>query len=70
MAMKSPPYALDKDSLVVAYYASAEMGCHLSLGWPMPVNLLDLFTEFRNHTNGLTTLHAVMACWGRWPGLV
>ena len=53
MAMKSPPYALDQDSLLVAYYASAEMGCHLSLDWPMPANLLDLFTEFRNHTNGL-----------------
>jgi len=53
MTMKVPPYALDKDSLVVAYYASAEMGCHLSLDWPMPVNLLDLFTEFRTLTNGL-----------------
>ncbi len=54
MAMTYPPYAIDKDSLVVAYYASAEMGCHLSLSWPRPVNLLDLFAEFRNHTNGLT----------------
>ena len=54
MTMKAPPYPLDKDSLLVAYYASAEMGCHLSLGWPMPANLLDLYTEFRNHTNGLT----------------
>jgi DNA polymerase I len=54
MGMENPPYAIDKDSLVVAYYASAEMGCHLSLGWPMPVSLLDLFAEFRNHTNGLT----------------
>jgi len=40
--------------LLVAYYASAEIGCHLSLGWPRPVSLLDLFAEFRNHTNGLT----------------
>ncbi len=55
MTVKVPPYALDKDSLVVAYYASAEMGCHLSLDWPMPINLLDLFPEFRNLTNGLTT---------------
>ena len=54
LAIKVPPYSLDKDSLLVAYYASAEMGCHLSLGWPMPANLLDLFTEFRNLTNGLT----------------
>ena len=53
LAMKVPPYSLDQNSLVVAYYASAEMACHLSLDWPKPANLLDLFTEFRNLTNGL-----------------
>ena len=37
----------------VAYYASAEIGCHLALGWPVPQRVLDLFTEFRNHTNGV-----------------
>ncbi len=51
--MHKPPYAVDEDSLFVAYYASAEMGCHLILGWPLPENVLDLFTEFRNLTNGL-----------------
>src|SRR5690348_9863374 len=50
--MKRPPYPLGKDCLFVAYYASAEMGCHLALGWPLPVNLLDLYVEFRNLTNG------------------
>jgi hypothetical protein len=39
--------------LFVAYYASAEMGCHLALGWPLPENVLDLYAEFRNLTNGL-----------------
>ena len=53
--MKESPYSTGKNSLFVAYYASAEMGCHLSLGWPLPMNVLDLFTEFRNLTNGLTT---------------
>lgn len=53
--MKVPPYSTGHDTLFVAYYASAEMGCHLSLGWPLPVNLLDLFTEFRNLTNGSPT---------------
>ena len=53
--MKVPPYPTDKDTLFVAYYASAEMGCHLSLGWPLPVHVLDLFIEFRNLSNGLTT---------------
>jgi DNA polymerase I len=51
--MKQPPYALDEESLLIAYYASAELGCHLSLGWPLPVNVLDLYVEFRNLTNGL-----------------
>ena len=49
-----PPYAIDEHSLLVAYYASAEMGCHLALGWDLPCYVLDLFCEFRNMTNGLT----------------
>ncbi len=40
------------EDLYVAYYASAEMGCHLALNWPLPANLLDLFTEFRTFGNG------------------
>lgn len=40
-------------SLFVAYYASAEIGCLRALRWPAPANLLDLFAEFRNQTNGL-----------------
>ena len=47
------PYPTDDDTLFVAYYASAEIGCHRALGWPVPKNVLDLFTEFRNLTNGL-----------------
>jgi hypothetical protein len=50
-----PPYATDADSLFVAYYASAELGCHRVLGWPTPLRVLDLFTEFRDLTNGLET---------------
>ena len=50
-----PPYATGPDVLFVAYYASAELGCHLALGWPLPQRVLDLFTEFRNRTNGLPT---------------
>jgi hypothetical protein len=48
----APPFDVGPDSLFVTYYASAELGCFLSLGWPMPVRILDLFTEFRNLTNG------------------
>ena len=39
----------------MAYYASAELGCFLALGWPMPARILDLFAEFRAATNGLPT---------------
>ncbi len=38
---------------MVAYYATAELGCHLALDWPLPANVLDLYVEFRNLTNGL-----------------
>jgi hypothetical protein len=51
----SPPYSVGTDALFVAYYASAEIGCHLALGWPKPARILDLFTEFRCRTNGLQT---------------
>lgn len=54
--LTAPPYAIGEDALFVAYYASAEFGCHLSLGWGLPIHVLDLFAEFRNMTNGLSTL--------------
>jgi hypothetical protein len=50
-----PPYPIGPDALIVAYYASAEISCHLALGWPVPERVLDLFTEFRNRTNGIPT---------------
>lgn len=48
----APPYAIGPEALFVAFFASAEIGCHLALGWPKPARILDLFSEFRNHTNG------------------
>jgi hypothetical protein len=48
----APPYGTGPDSLLVAYYASAELGCHLALGWPLPARVLDLFAEFRVATCG------------------
>lgn len=48
------PYATGPNALFVAYYASAEIGCHLALGWPLPANILDLYAEFRVETNGKT----------------
>jgi DNA polymerase-1 len=54
--MSTVPFSLRKDSLYVAYYSSAEFSCHLALGWPLPTNVLDLFVEFRNLTNGRTLI--------------
>jgi DNA polymerase I len=51
----APPFPTGPDVLVVAYYASAELGCYRVLNWPMPERTLDLFTEFRDRTNGLET---------------
>src|SRR5262249_44087914 len=48
-----PPYDTGPETLLVAYYASAELGCHLALDWPMPARILDLFAEFRCLTSGL-----------------
>jgi hypothetical protein len=54
--MSRPPYPIGPDALFVAFYASAELGCHLALNWPMPARILDLFIEFRAATNGLPTV--------------
>ena len=48
-----PPFPLDSDTVLVAYYASAELGCFRALGWPQPKYVLDLFTEFRARINGV-----------------
>jgi len=51
-----PPYPIDESSLIVAYFASAEIHCHLSLNWPVPKNVIDCFAEFRVLTNGGPTV--------------
>jgi DNA polymerase I len=55
LSTTAPPFPIGPDALFVAYYASAELGCFRALGWPKPANILDLFTEFRDRTNGLPT---------------
>ena len=47
-----PEYSIDKNSLFIAYYASAEMGCHQTLNFKRPLYIVDLFAEFRCLTNG------------------
>jgi DNA polymerase I len=51
----TPPYPIGPSAVFLAYYAAAELGCHLALGWQQPAHVLDLFVEFRNRTNGLET---------------
>lgn len=52
-----PPFDVGKDTLFVAWFASAELNCFHVLNWPIPANILDLFVEFRRHTNGLVLKH-------------
>jgi len=47
------PFATDARTIFVAYYSAAEWGCFLSLGWPLPERVLDLYVEFRNLTCNL-----------------
>jgi hypothetical protein len=48
-----PPYEVGGNSLIVSYYSTAEVGCHMALNWPVPEHSLDLYPEFRRHTCGL-----------------
>lgn len=49
----APPFFDQPDSILVGYYAAAELACFKALGWARTVPVLDLYCEFRNHTNGL-----------------
>ena len=53
LALKRAPFDVGSDSVTVAYAAAAEMSCFLELGWPLPVNVIDLFAEHRVATNGI-----------------
>jgi hypothetical protein len=55
LALRRPPFDCGPNSLLVAYFASAELGCFLALGWSMPASILDLYVEHRCVTNGLPT---------------
>jgi DNA polymerase I len=48
-----PPFPIDNGTLFIAYFGSAELGCFLQLGWPLPTRILDLYVEFRNASNGI-----------------
>src|SRR5262245_55869326 len=64
-----PPMDLGPDALYVAFYSIAEFSCHLVLGWPLPVRILDLYVEFRAKLNGLKppagwSILGALACHG------
>jgi hypothetical protein len=68
-ALTKPPYPIDPGAVFVAYYASAEFGCHLALNWPLPSRILDLYAESRCLTSGLTVpcghgLLGALSCFG------
>jgi len=52
--MGDHPFKENPNAILVAFYASAEMGCYDALGWSWPDYILDLYAEFRNFTNGTT----------------
>jgi len=56
LALSRPPFDVGPNALIVAYFASAELGCFLELGWPLPENNFDLYVEHRVETNGKITL--------------
>ncbi len=51
--LPAPPFFDNPDVVLVAYYASAELACFRTLNWTQSVPVLDLYAEFRTHTNGL-----------------
>ncbi len=52
-AVTSCPIPTNSRCLYVAFYASAEITCHLGLGWPVPKRILDLYAEFRCTANSV-----------------
>ena len=46
------PKYMDDNSIFIAYNTVAEMSCHIVNNIDFPVNMVDLFTEFLNLSNG------------------
>lgn len=45
------PYSTGDKDLFIAHMSSAEWGCHLVLGWTLPVHVIDTYVEFKNMVN-------------------
>jgi hypothetical protein len=52
LSLRLAPFDTGPETLFVAYFASAELGCFETLGWQHPRRIIDLFCEFRAETNG------------------
>lgn len=52
LQMPQAPFDTGADTLILAYFAPAEMQCFQTLNWDPPECLVDLFVEFRRLTNG------------------
>jgi hypothetical protein len=48
----TPPFRTDAGVLFVCFAATAEVACHLALGWRVPEKILDLSPAFRCLDNG------------------
>jgi DNA polymerase I len=56
LRLRAAPFGIGDGAVFLAYFASAELGCFLELGWPLPTNVVDLFVEHRCETNGVPTI--------------
>lgn len=53
---RTAPFQFDAGALLITFRADTAAAGFLAFHWPMPANLLDLFVEFRNVTNGRQAL--------------
>ncbi len=51
LALRMAPFNVGPSAAFICYYAPAELGCFLELGWPLPACVIDLFVEHRVATN-------------------
>jgi len=51
-ALLVPPFDTGETTLLVSYFAPAELQCMITLDWCTEVSLVDLYAEFRCITNG------------------
>ena len=51
-AMLIPPFDTGGQTLLVSYFAAAEVQCMITLDWSTNISIVDLYAEFRCATNG------------------